>query len=38
MEYRLFILDEAHHLRTEWYATLIDICKNLKMKFFELYL
>ncbi len=29
------ILDEAHHLRTEWYATLIDICKKLKNEIFR---
>lgn len=29
------VLDEAHHLRTEWYSTLHNLCKELKSKNFR---
>ncbi len=32
---KTLILDEAHHLRTEWYATLYNLCENLRSDTFK---
>lgn len=33
---KTLVLDEAHHLRTEWYATLHNLCKELQCKDFRI--